>query len=79
MRLIQGFKTHQKLWYAFGGLFVTLMIGKQVIWKVISEEVATRRDLEHQRSLMELELNEITKINLKYSKELELKIKQMTK
>ena len=55
------------------------MIGKQVIWKVISEEVATRRELEHQRSLMELELREITKINLKYSKELELKMEQMTK
>tara|TARA_A100001035_G_C27549742_1_gene393543 strand:- start:223 stop:450 length:228 start_codon:yes stop_codon:yes gene_type:complete len=75
---MQAFKTNQKIWYTFGGLFVTLMIGKQVIWSVISEEVTSRRVLQHQRALMELELSEIKKINHKYSKELE-QLKKLTK
>ena len=39
-----------KLWGTFGALLVTGFAGKQYMWSVVSSEVSSRRDEEHERA-----------------------------
>jgi len=38
------------VWGSFAALFVTAMAGKQYLWSVVSTEVSSRRDEEHERA-----------------------------